>query len=123
MSMTRYLRWLTSKVRSLKRRRNRRRQTHPHLLPVHLEPLEARVLLSLTPVEVTKLLADDAAADDFFGNSVSVDGDTAVMGAFRDDDGGAESGRCVLLLFWWVQQSFFPIDWYRIAFPLPERCA
>ncbi len=106
MSVTRYLRCLTSKVKSLKRPRNRRRQTRPHLLPVHLEALEQRVLL--TPVEVAKLLAGDAAAGDLFGQSVSVDGDTAVMGAFRDDDGGAESGSAYVFFrsgTTWSQQA------------------
>ncbi len=37
--------------------------------------------------EVIKLMAGDAAADDSFGVSVSLDGDLAVVGAFGDDDG------------------------------------
>ena len=39
-----------------------------------------------------KLTADDAAADDRFGFSVSVSGDTALVGAYLDDDGGSSSG-------------------------------
>ena len=39
-----------------------------------------------------KLTATDGAADDGFGVSVAVDGDTAVAGAFGDDDNGPESG-------------------------------
>jgi len=39
-----------------------------------------------------KLTASDAAAQDFFGTSVSVSGDTAVVGADRDDDAGFDSG-------------------------------
>ena len=39
-----------------------------------------------------KLTASDAAADDRFGISVSVNGDTAVIGAYGDDDAGSQSG-------------------------------
>jgi parallel beta-helix repeat protein len=39
-----------------------------------------------------KLLADDGAESDGFGGSVSISGDTAVVGASGDDDSGSESG-------------------------------
>ncbi|RZB38447.1 MAG: hypothetical protein SRB2_00195 [Desulfobacteraceae bacterium Eth-SRB2] len=39
-----------------------------------------------------KLLAADGASGDFFGESVAVDGDTAVIGAWADDDKGDDSG-------------------------------
>ena len=39
-----------------------------------------------------KLTASDAASIDFFGYSVAIDGDTAVIGAYADDDGGSNSG-------------------------------
>ncbi len=39
-----------------------------------------------------KLTASDAAAGDQFGVSVSVSGDTAVVGAYEDDDAGDSSG-------------------------------
>ena len=39
-----------------------------------------------------KLTAADAAARDLFGNSVSISGDTALMGACGDDDAGSSSG-------------------------------
>ena len=42
--------------------------------------------------EQAKLTASDGAADDWFGHSVSVDGNTAVVGAPYDDDGGDSSG-------------------------------
>ncbi|MCA9222495.1 MAG: FG-GAP repeat protein, partial [Planctomycetales bacterium] len=42
--------------------------------------------------QIAKLTADDAAADDQFGNSVALSGDTAVIGALLDNDGGSESG-------------------------------
>ena len=42
--------------------------------------------------EVTKILASDGATDDEFGSSVSISGDTAIVGAYRDDDNAGESG-------------------------------
>ncbi len=42
--------------------------------------------------QVTKLLASDAQIDDFFGWSVAVSGDTAVVGAVFEDAGGASAG-------------------------------
>ncbi|MHC4272933.1 MAG: FG-GAP repeat protein, partial [Planctomycetota bacterium] len=40
----------------------------------------------------TKLLPSDGAADDYFGHSVAVSGDVAVVGAHQNDDAGADSG-------------------------------
>ena len=44
--------------------------------------------------ELAKLTASDGAANDLFGNSISVsnDGSTIVVGAERDDDNGLDSG-------------------------------
>ena len=42
--------------------------------------------------EVQKLTASDGAAFDYFGNSVSISGNYAVIGAYGDDDNGANSG-------------------------------
>ncbi len=39
-----------------------------------------------------KLTASDLAYADYFGVSVAVSGDTAVIGAYGDDDGGSDSG-------------------------------
>ena len=41
---------------------------------------------------MAKLTAADAAAGDWFGISVAIDGDTVVVGAYYDDDGGSYSG-------------------------------
>ena len=43
-------------------------------------------------VEVAKLTAAGGAAGDKFGWSVAIDGNTVVVGAYGDDDGGADSG-------------------------------
>jgi FG-GAP repeat len=45
-----------------------------------------------TWAEQQKLTAGDAAADDEFGNSVAVSGDTVVVGAHKHDDVGINSG-------------------------------
>ena len=42
--------------------------------------------------QVQKLTASDAAAGDRFGYSVSISGDTIVVGAHTDDDGGSDAG-------------------------------
>lgn len=41
--------------------------------------------------EQTKLTASDAAAYDYFGNSVYISGDYAIVGAYRDDNAGGDS--------------------------------
>ncbi len=43
-----------------------------------------------------KLTASDPAPVDFFGWSVSINGDYAVVGAFRDDDKGPDSGSAYI---------------------------
>ena len=45
-----------------------------------------------TQTEPAKLTASDAAADDYFGYSVSVYNNTALIGAYGDDDDGSNSG-------------------------------
>ena len=42
--------------------------------------------------EVTKLTASDAESGDFFGDSVAVSGDTALIGGLGEDDGGSFAG-------------------------------
>lgn len=43
-------------------------------------------------IEQQKILASDGYTDDFFGVSVAIDGDYAVVGADIDDDNGSNSG-------------------------------
>jgi len=54
--------------------------------------------LSATPAQAqeTKLTADDAAAGHNFGRSVAISGNTALVGAFADDDAGFDSGSAYL---------------------------
>ena len=54
------------------------------------------------------LIADDGQTNDFFGGSVAVDGDTILIGANGDDDGGSKSGSAYLFVDTgssWVQQA------------------
>ena len=58
--------------------------------------------------EQQKLAASDGAAGDLFGVSVAVDGDTAVIGAFFDDDNGIKSGSAYVFTrsgTAWTQQA------------------
>jgi hypothetical protein len=54
------------------------------------------------------LLASDGAAGDFFGNSPSISGDTALIGALYDDDNGVDSGSAYIFTrsgTTWTQQA------------------
>jgi hypothetical protein len=46
--------------------------------------------------EIKKLLADDAQAGDQFGYSVGISGDYAIVGAYREDDGGSDAGAAYI---------------------------
>jgi len=46
--------------------------------------------------QVAKLTADDAAPYDQFGNAVALSGNTAVIGAWHDDDHGEDSGSAYI---------------------------
>lgn len=76
---------------------SRRRSLHvPARLanrPIGLEPLEPRRLLTAA-AEVAKLVASDAATGDYLGYSVSISGDTAVIGSpYATDDAGDYAGK------------------------------
>ncbi|MCI5194239.1 MAG: hypothetical protein D3915_14110, partial [Candidatus Electrothrix sp. AU1_5] len=47
-------------------------------------------------IQQTKLLPDDGTAEDHFGESVSISGDTIVIGASGDDDNGGLSGSAYI---------------------------
>ncbi|MBM43489.1 MAG: hypothetical protein CMJ36_00530 [Phycisphaerae bacterium] len=46
--------------------------------------------------EMQKLTASDGAAENYFGKSVSISGDTALVGAYADDDNGVYSGSAYI---------------------------
>jgi hypothetical protein len=59
-------------------------------------------------VEEAKLLASDGAADDLFGRSVSMSGDTALIGAPHNDPCGSNSGSAYIFRFngsSWVEEQ------------------
>lgn len=56
----------------------------------------------------TKLVASDASASDEFGYAVAISGDTAVIGAYRDEVAGNEAGAAYVFIKIggvWVQQQ------------------
>ncbi len=59
-------------------------------------------------VEEQKLLASDGAAGDWFGFSVAISGDAAIVGAMLDEDNGNASGSAYLYRFdgmTWAQEQ------------------
>ena len=61
-----------------------------------------------------KLLPSDGAADDWFGQSVSISGDYAVVGAAHDDDNGDGSGSAYVFkrtgITWTQEAKLLPSD-------------
>ncbi len=61
-----------------------------------------------TWTQQAELTASDAATDDLFGISVSISGDTAIVGAHQDDDDGSRSGSAYVFVragTTWTQQA------------------
>jgi len=59
-------------------------------------------------LDETKLTASDGAGADEFGRSVSISGDYAIVGAYFDDDNGAQSGSAYIYHFTgtsWIEQQ------------------
>jgi len=67
-----------------------------------------------TWTQQAKLLAGDGATNDYFGNSVSLSGDTALIGAENDDDNGVDSGSAYMFTrtgtTWTQQQKLLASD-------------
>jgi hypothetical protein len=67
----------------------------------------ATLAQSCDPTQAGKLLASDGAAWDFFGRSVAISGDRAIVGAPMDDDPFTDSGSAYIFLLdggQWQQQ-------------------
>ena len=60
-----------------------------------------------------KLTVADGAADDRFGDRVSIDGDTMVIGAYKDDDKGSDSGSAYV--FTRNTPGDFASNWTQVA--------
>ena len=58
--------------------------------------------------QTAKLPAFDGAADDYFADSVSISGTTAIVGARGDDDLGSASGSAYIF-------EYVPSGWTRVA--------
>lgn len=67
-----------------------------------------------TWTQEAKLLAADGAANDLFGFAVALDGDSAVVGAWLDDDAGTSSGSAYVFVrnggLWTQQAKLLPND-------------
>ena len=66
------------------------------------------VILSSSAVFESKLVNSDGADNDWFGHVVALDADTAVIGAYNDDDNGSESGSAYIYTHSggsWAQQA------------------
>jgi uncharacterized protein (TIGR03382 family) len=70
--------------------------------------------------EQADLTASDGVADDYFGHSVSVSGDTAVVGAIHDDDNGGQSGSAYVFDGPW-EPAVTPFAGGCAASPGPSR--
>ena len=61
-----------------------------------------------------KLQAGDKQADDAFGDSVAVDGDTIVVGAYKEDSGGSNAGAAYLFNksddIWYQKKKLQPVS-------------
>ncbi|MFC1979198.1 FG-GAP repeat protein, partial [Chloroflexota bacterium] len=62
-----------------------------------------------------KLVPDDGAAGDHFGGSVAISGDTAVVGAYGDDNNGTDSGSAYVFDL----DDIGDLEW-RLIWQLPE---
>ena len=68
----------------------------------------SQISMAVNWTEIQRLLSSDYAAGDAFGVSVSLYGDTALIGATRDDDNGNESGSAYVFTDTgtnWIQQA------------------
>jgi len=64
--------------------------------------------------DIQELFASDGATGDLFGDSVSIDGDYALIGAYEDDDNGDYSGSAYIFkrdgTVWTEQSKLLPSD-------------
>jgi len=70
--------------------------------------LAAPVSRTATPPVETKIVASDGASQDYFGDSVALDGDTLVVGASLKDIGHSDAGAVYVFVrtsSGWVQQQ------------------
>ena len=56
----------------------------------------------------SKLTPSDGASSDYFGRDVSIDGDTAIIGAYGNDGNGSDSGSAYLYTFPMIDSDGVP---------------
>jgi hypothetical protein len=73
-------------------------------------------------IEEEKLLASDGGVQDYFGHSVSIDGDVALVGAYGDEDMGRDSGSAYVFRYdagtgnWLEEEKLLASDGHQIDF-------
>ena len=86
----------------------------PLFLPATLGALQGLPSNSVTVFEEAILAANDGEEDDQFGDTVAVSADLALVGAFRDDDNGGDSGSAYIFVRngtnWNEQAKLLPSD-------------
>ncbi len=77
-------------------------QTRPQITP------KPKTNLSNTQIPEQKLTASDGEQNDLFGSSVAISGDTAIVGAFLEDDKGTNAGAAYIFVRsgnTWIEQA------------------
>ena len=81
-------------------------EAHGAVYPVVVDPLIA--------VQEAKLLASDGVAGDYFGRTVALSGETALVGSYGDDDQGSNSGSAYVFVrsggVWSQEAKLLPTD-------------
>ena len=79
------------------------------------------VAWSQCDINASKVQAPDGAFGDEFGKSVAVSGDVAVIGAYKDDDNGSNSGSAYVFRFngasWEYEVKLLPSDGVEHCYP------
>ncbi len=95
---------------------NNKNRFSPYLLETIIGIFLSIVLVNVNAVETPfKVVASDGVEDDQFGGSVSLSGNTALVGAENDDDNGSDSGSAYLFQRdgsgnWLQQAKLLPSD-------------
>jgi hypothetical protein len=83
------------------------------LAPAALLLSAAAATAEITPFEIAEIITPDGAPDDFFGASVDIDGDRAIVGNRWDDDAGLNTGSA------YIYERDANGDWTQVAKFLP----
>ena len=78
------------------------------LLPAQRDTTHSMTGAPFVWVEEAQLVASDGGLDDDFGRAVAIDGDAALIGAYKEDDGALDSGAAYVFArsgSSWIQQA------------------